>query len=148
MNLQENLAKLGAIVNVRILEWSAMIQRIDEKNFDGVIFAWKLSIDPDPFDIFHSSQIANGLNYGSYSNAIADKLMDEGRAVFDETVRADIYHKVHAIMAEDQPYTFLYATIANIAVTKELTGVNVAPVGLIEFDPGYFTWKKETLTEE
>ncbi len=148
LNLKENLAKLGGIVNLRILEWSALSQRLDEHNFDGLLFAWTLGADQDAYDMWHSSQIANGLNFCNYSNPELDRLLEQGRAEFDIRKRAEIYHRIHRIVAEDEPYTFLFTLKRTTAGVRELKGVQVTWFDILGFYPGYFNWYKEETASE
>ena len=48
-----------------------------------------------------------GSNFVSWSNPAADKLIEEGRRELDEGKRMEIWHKLHKIIADEQPYTFL-----------------------------------------
>ncbi|HAX61574.1 MAG TPA: peptide-binding protein [Elusimicrobia bacterium] len=130
--IQSHLKKVGIKVNIRILEWSTFIhQYIDKKRFDAVILGWSLSRDPDQYPLWHSSQQKEGqYNFVSYENKEVDKLLEEGRRVFPEKERQKIYRKIHKILAEDQPYTFLYVADALPVIHKRFIGPEVAPLGL------------------
>ncbi len=130
--IQSNLKQIGIRVKIRILEWASFIhQYIDKKNFEAVILGWSLSRDPDQYSIWHSSQIKEGqYNFVSYSNPEVDRLLVEGRRTFDTEKRKEIYHKIHAILAEEQPYTFLYVADALPVVHKRFHGIEVAPAGI------------------
>ena len=130
--IQFNLRDVGVQVKIRILEWAAFIhQYIDKKNFDAVILGWSLSRDPDQYAIWHSSQVKEGqYNFISYSNSEVDRLLVEGRRTFEMERRKEIYHKIHAILAEEQPYTFLYVADALPVVHKRFHGIEVAPAGI------------------
>jgi peptide/nickel transport system substrate-binding protein len=130
--IQSNLKQVGIQVKIRILEWASLIhQYIDKKNFDAVILGWSLSRDPDQYSIWHSSQIKEGqYNFVSYSNPEVDRLLVEGRRTFDMEKRKKIYHKIHTILAEEQPYTFLYVADALPVVHKRFHGIEVAPAGI------------------
>jgi peptide/nickel transport system substrate-binding protein len=130
--IQSNLRAVGIQVNIRILEWAAFIhQYIDKKNFDAVLLGWSLSRDPDQYAIWHSSQIKEGqYNFISYNNPEVDRLLVEGRRTFDMQKRKEIYHKIHAILAEEQPYTFLYVADALPIVHNRFHGIEVAPAGI------------------
>jgi peptide/nickel transport system substrate-binding protein len=81
---------------------------IDKKRFEAIIMGWALSRDPDSYDIWDSSKTKEGeFNFISYKNDEVDKLLLEGRRNFDIEKRKKIYHRIHEILAEDQPYTFL-----------------------------------------
>ncbi len=130
--IQSNLKQVGIQVKIRILEWASFIhQYIDKKNFDAVILGWSLSRDPDQYSIWHSSQIKEGqYNFVSYSNPEIDRLLVEGRRTFDMKKRKEIYHRIHTILAEEQPYTFLYVADALPVVQKRFHGIEVAPAGI------------------
>jgi peptide/nickel transport system substrate-binding protein len=144
MNLRENLRKIGVNMEIRMLEWSALSERLKNGNFDGLIFGWSLATDPDPFDIFHSSQIKKGINYGSFSNAVADDLMVKARTIFDINERQRLYHQLHKIFHEEQPYTYLFASKAMVAVRNNIKGVEVGARGLFRWYPSVYNWYRET----
>jgi peptide/nickel transport system substrate-binding protein len=81
------------------------------KHFDACILGWSLSVDPDAYEIWHSSQIEKGFNFISYRNPEIDRLWEEGRKEYDIEKRKRIYWRIHELMAEDQPYTFLYVPL-------------------------------------
>jgi len=130
--IQSNLRKIGIEVKIRILEWAAFIhQYIDKKNFEAVILGWSLSRDPDQYSIWHSSQMKEGqYNFISYSNPEVDRLLVDGRRTFDIEKRKEIYQRIHAILAEDEPYTFLYVADALPVVDNRFHGIEVAPAGI------------------
>jgi len=130
--IQSHLKKVGIKVNIRILEWSTFIhQYIDKKKFDAVILGWSLSRDPDQYPLWHSSQQKEGqYNFVSYEDKEVDKLLEEGRRIFPEKQRQKIYRKIHKILAEDQPYTFLYVADALPVIHKRFIGPEVAPLGI------------------
>ncbi len=130
--IQSNLKKVGIKVSIRIIEWSAFLEEyIHPKKFEAVIIGWSLSRDPDCYSIWHSSQIKERqYNFVSYNNPEVDSLLVEGRETFDREKRKIIYHKIHAILAEDQPYTFLYVGDALPAISSRIHGIKVAPIGI------------------
>ncbi len=130
--IQSHFAKVGIKVKVRILEWAAFIhQYVDKRKFDALILGWSLSRDPDQYVIWHSSQKNPGqYNFVSYHNPAADRLLDRGRREFDFEKRKEIYNDLHALLAEDLPYIFLYYAEALPTVHKRIMGPEVAPAGL------------------
>lgn len=130
--IKENLKKVGVDLNIKVLEWQAMLHEfIDKKRFEAVIMGWALSRDPDAYDIWHSSKTKEGeFNFISYKNDEVDRLLLEGRRTFDIEKRKRIYHRIHEILAEDQPYTFLYVPDALPVLHKRFKGVEKAPLGI------------------
>lgn len=130
--IQQQLARIGIRVNIRIIEWSTFIREyIDKKNFDAIVLGWQLGRDPDNYAMWHSSQQKEGrYNFCSYSNPAVDKLLVQGRETFDPKKRRTIYHAVHRLIAGDLPYIFLYCPDELIAIHKRFRGPLVAPLGL------------------
>jgi len=130
--LKENLETIGIKMNIKVLEWQAMLHEfIDKKRFEAVIMGWALSRDPDIFDIWHSSKTKEGeFNFISYKNEEVDRLLLEGRRTFDFEKRKKIYHRIHEIFADEQPCTFLYVPDALPVLHKRFKGVEKAPIGI------------------
>jgi len=130
--IQQDLRKVGVDVKLKSLEWQALLHDfIDKRNFEAIILGWSLSRDPDPYDIWYSKKTKEGeFNFVGYNNPEVDRLMIEGRETFDMEKRKEIYHKIHAILSEDAPYTFLYVPAELPALHKRFKGVKVAPIGI------------------
>ena len=130
--IQHRLKSIGIKVNIRILEWAVFLDKfVKERQFEAIILGWGLSRDPDCYDIWHSSKTKPGeFNFISYSNPEVDRLLQEGRRIFDREKRRQIYHQVHEILYEEQPYLFLYVADALPAVHKRFRGIKPAPLGI------------------
>jgi peptide/nickel transport system substrate-binding protein len=57
--------------------------------------------------MFHSSQVKDGQNYGAYKSPAADALLEQIRATADDDARHALDRKLHRLLHEDQPYTFV-----------------------------------------
>ena len=129
---QEQFGKLGIKVNIKIIEWNVFLsQYIDRKDFDAVVMGWSLSRDPDCYDIWHSSKNREGqFNFVSYKNKEVDRLLEEGRTTFNREKRAGIYKKIHKIIADEAPYTFLYNAYSLPAVHKRIHNIKPEAAGI------------------
>jgi len=123
--LQQQLKQVGVEVELRVVEWTTFLsQHIDKRDFDACILGWSLTLDPDVYAIWHSSQMGeHQLNHVSYSNPEVDRLLVEGRSTLEMAKRQAIYRKVHRLIHDDQPYTFLYVPYALSAVHKRFKGL-------------------------
>ncbi len=59
-----------------------------------------------------------------------DRLLEEGRRTFDRDKRAKIYHRIHELLYEDQPYLFLFVPDALPVVNSRFKGIEPAPIGI------------------
>lgn len=130
--IQRQLAEVGITVKIRILEWAAFVNDfITKRRFDAVIMGWTIPPDPDAYDVWHSSKTApEELNFISYKNSEVDELLEKGRSTFDQKERKKYYDRFQEILAEDQPYTFLYVPDSLIIINKRFRGIEPAPIGL------------------
>ncbi len=130
--IQQNMKALGIDVNIRVMEWQAFLEQIDKRSFDAIILGWSMGRDPDIYDIWHSSKTKKGeYNFIGYHNAEVDRLLVDGRRTFDMEQRKKIYYRIHAILAEEQPYAFLYVPDATPIVHKRFKNVKVEPLGIM-----------------
>jgi len=130
--IQQNMKSIGIDVNIRVMEWQAFLEQIDKRSFDAIILGWSMGRDPDIYDIWHSSKTKKGeYNFIGYKNTEVDRLLVEGRRTFNMEKRKKIYYRIHAILAEEQPYAFLYVPDALPIVHKRFKGVKVEPLGIM-----------------
>jgi peptide/nickel transport system substrate-binding protein len=130
--IQQSLEAVGIAANIRVMEWQAYLEQIDKRSFDAMILGWGMGRDPDIYDIWHSSKIGKGeYNFIGYKNPEVDRLLVEGRRTFDLQKRQKIYYRIHEILAEEQPYAFLYVPDATPIVHKRFKGAEVAPIGIM-----------------
>ncbi|MDR2862103.1 MAG: peptide-binding protein [Syntrophobacterales bacterium] len=130
--IQENLKKIGIDVKIRVLEWSSFINDfINKRAFEATILGWTITMDPDMYDVWHSSKTNQGeLNFISFANAEVDALLDRGRGTFDQRERKRCYDRIQEIIAEEQPYNFLYVPDALPIIQARFRGVEVSPAGI------------------
>ncbi|HET6488412.1 MAG TPA: peptide-binding protein [Syntrophales bacterium] len=130
--IQRRLAEVGISVKIRIIEWAAFIKEfINKRRFDAVILGWTIPMDPDLFDVWHSSKTGpSELNFISYKNNEVDILLDKGRSTFDRNERKRCYDRIQEILAEDQPYIFLYVPDALPIFSARIHGIEPAPIGI------------------
>jgi peptide/nickel transport system substrate-binding protein len=131
--IQYRLKAIGIDVKIRVVEWASFLtQFIDKGNFEAVMLGWTIGQDPDLFDIWHSSKTGpRELNFIGYRNPEVDRLQEEGRSTFDMEKRRRCYYRFQEILAEDQPYTFLYVPDALPVVSARFRGIEPAPAGIM-----------------
>jgi peptide/nickel transport system substrate-binding protein len=126
---QAALRKVGIEMEIRPLEWATLLERTHTHNFDAMMLGWSMPPDPDPYQVWHSSQSEAGSNYVGYANPQADALIEQARVSFDADERNALYRQLHALIHEEQPYTFLFCSKALLALDKRIQGVIMYPFG-------------------
>lgn len=120
---KEQLDKAGVSFTLRPLEWASYLESVYKRNFDVCAMSWVSEVESDPYQIWHSSQAEKGSNYVGFINAEADTLMEDARLEFDRDKRVALYHRLHGILHDEQPYTFLYNSERKVAVAKRFRDV-------------------------
>lgn len=134
--LKDSAAKVGIDVIIDPVEWSILMVKVNDRKFQAVSMGWGGEVLQDPYQLWHSSQIGNrGSNYGGFRNAEADAIIEEARRTLDEKKRTELYHRLHAILHYEQPYTFLYTRPVFRIVDKRFKNTKIYPLGL-----DYFEW--------
>jgi peptide/nickel transport system substrate-binding protein len=122
--VKNDFDKAGVIMNVTPLDWALMMERTRSGKFDMTSFLW---INPTPHvsyrNLFHSSQIGGGLNYGAYRSAKADELLEKIDSTLDETERLKYEHEVQELFYEDLPVLFTMCARIDSLVSKRLRNV-------------------------
>lgn len=131
--LQNSWQQLGIEVTIRMLEWGTFItDTINNRNFDATILAWNIVIDPDAANVWHSKSCEekSTLNFICFQNGEVDSLLDNATQTFDPPARKKYYDRFQEILAEEQPYTFLYVPDELYAVSNRISGVEAAASGI------------------
>jgi len=132
---QDAWKQIGIDVRTDILEWSVFLQeRIYKLDFDAVVLGWQMSIEPDLFQIFHSSQTQSyQLNYVGFKNKKADDLIIKIRQEYDHRRQIEFCHRLHEIIAREQPYTFLYVGKWTAVLDKRIVIKKVDNTGNVRY---------------
>jgi peptide/nickel transport system substrate-binding protein len=129
--VKDAYAKAGIVVEADPLEWAIFTDRLNNKNFQAISLGWTSGIESDIYQMFHSSQmVPGGDDFISYQNPKLDATIDEARQMMDESKRMALWRKAHAILHEDQPYTFLWFGKTLQFVDRRIMNVQRVKLGL------------------
>ncbi len=129
--LKDAYARAGIVLQPDPLDWAVLVERLNDKNFDAVTLAWTAGIEGDIYQMFDSSQSGpGGDNFVAYANPDLDAAIRSARTTIDETARMKRWRTAHAILHEDQPYTFLFFPKSLVFVDQRIQNVLVTKLGL------------------
>jgi ABC-type transport system substrate-binding protein len=133
---QDAWKQIGIDVHTDILEWSVFLQeRIYKLDFDAVVLGWQMGIEPDLFQIWHSSQThPYQLNFVGFQNKDADDLIIKIRQEYNYDRLVKFCHRLHAIIADQQPYTFLYVEKWTAVLDKRIVIKTVDNTGAVRYE--------------
>src|SRR5947208_7136480 len=128
--MQSMAAEAGFDMKLRVTEFATSLKRAEAGEYQAYLLAWSGRIDPDgnSYIFLHSDAPQN---YSAWSNADADKLLDDGRLVTDPAQRKAIYEKLAKIVLDEDPLLYIYHRRILIAHSNKLEGYKQMPDGLV-----------------
>ena len=127
---REDLLQIGVQMVPVPLEWSAMLKRMEEREFDAYTGAWVLSWEIDLMQIWHSREAdrPKSSNRIGFRNPEADRVAEALRVEFDEAKRVELCHEFHKIVHEEQPYTFFYQRTRTALYWDSMNDLEFSPI--------------------
>ncbi len=137
---QNYLKKIGVDIKTEFKEWLSWKEDVFLHHDSDIIFAsWVFDDSADISSLFHSAEIGPWKNnFGAYSNPEVDGLIVESKLTLDHEKRRTINRKLHAIIAEENPYTFLWTLTNYAAYNKKLRHVAIHPYKFFLFADDWF----------
>jgi len=121
--LKEQWKEVGIELQLETLPTPDLQQVIKDRNYQMLLFGEILSLDPDPFILWHSSQKRDpGLNLALYDNKDADTLLEDARKTLNPSERIKKYQDFQKLVVEEVPALFLYSPYYLYAHTKRMDG--------------------------
>ncbi|GJL52776.1 MAG: hypothetical protein NPIRA01_40030 [Nitrospirales bacterium] len=124
--VQNAWKKIGVKCRTQYFEWTVFLKDfVNTGEFDAVVLGWSMDINPDLYQIWHSSQAGpQQLNFVGYRNPRADELIVRIRQEYNRDRQRKFAHQLHQIIHDDQPYTFLYAPLTTLVLDKKIVLVD------------------------
>ncbi|HWP34769.1 MAG TPA: ABC transporter substrate-binding protein, partial [Thermodesulfobacteriota bacterium] len=137
---QNYLKGVGLDVRPEFREWQAWKEDVfGRQEFDIVYGSWVFDDAADISSLFHSGEVGPWRNnFVGYSNPEVDALIVEAKVTLDREKRRSINQKLHAILADEQPYTFLW-TLTNYAAShRKIRRLSIQPYAFFTFVDEWF----------
>lgn len=120
----------GIELTVSSLSFVQLQQAIKDRAYDMLLFGVVMSLDPDPFPVWHSSQKREpGANIALYDNQTADAILERARTTLNPLERASLYHDFQQIVVQDLPAIFLYNAKYTYAMDSRILGASLNVIG-------------------
>jgi len=123
---QAEWKQIGVDCQISPAKWALMLEKLHKKEFDTCMLGWAMSWKQDLYQIWHSSQadVPESSNHISYKNPALDKLIEELRVTMDAAKQKELYHQMHKIIYDDQPYVFLFVDKQTAGYNSRINNVN------------------------
>jgi peptide/nickel transport system substrate-binding protein len=145
LSFQSYLEDVGIKIDIKWLEWKSWTEAVFIKHDFDIIYAdWLFDDSFDISSLFHSKEIGPGRNnFGAYRNPEVDSLLDEAQSTLDVEKKRTIYRKLHEILADDVPYTYLWTLTNYAAFNKKLHRVEIHPTRFFTYIKDWYISSEE-----
>lgn len=127
--LADQWRQVGVLAQPRLVNLASLAaDSLSPRTFQAAVTHWQLSGDPDPYPLWHSTQIDNGQNYTGWSNEQADLLMEQGRSVNDPGRRIQLYSEFQRIFAQELPALPLTNDVYAYGISEQVKDVEIGPL--------------------
>ena len=142
--ISQQLAEIGINAEIEVWEWSALSASwsgVTADEFDQPIFI--MGAGPSMRDadgglrgLYTTSETGlNDRNYGFYSNAEVDALIEQGMQETDQQKRVEIYKEAMEILYREDPAGFWLFDMYGLAITSsKVEGVTLSPISTLTFE--------------
>ena len=127
---QLNQAGFGQeVYKVKADEWvSTVITGNQTESYDMLIGKWSFGVVENIEPLFHTREGGHGsMNIFNYSNPEVDRLLQAWDDAVTDTEAQDAYHELHALLAQDLPYLFLWKLDTKSAWRMEVRNNTITP---------------------
>lgn len=128
--IQSMAAEAGFDMKLRVTEFATGLKQAEAGDYQAFMLAWSGRVDPDgnTYVFLHSGAPQN---YGAWTNAQADKALEDARSVTDPARRKASYEALARLVQDEEPLLYLYHRRIIIAHTMKLEGYKQMPDGLV-----------------
>lgn len=117
--------RMNVEIDIELFEPDKFINEvIRPKQFDMIFFGIESSRDADRYLNWHSSGKLPGYNFTNFSNALADRALEDARGEVDPVKRKIHNDKFQEVFDQDTPAIILYHPFMNYYVSKRVTGIS------------------------
>ena len=105
--IQSMASETGFDMKIRVTEFATSLKQAEAGEYQAYMLAWSGRIDPDgnSYVFLHSNAPQN---YSAWSNADADKALDDARLVTDLAQRKAIYERLAKIELDEEAILYIY----------------------------------------
>jgi len=128
--IQAMVAEAGFDLKLRVMEFASSLQAGYSGEFQAYLIGWSGRLDADG-NAWQHLHTGGTFNYGKWSSAAADALLDQARLPSDVAERRALYAKLWDVERADLPLMYLWTTKNVVGMKRGLDGFVQVPDGLI-----------------
>lgn len=131
--VQNDLKNAGIDVKIEISD--NIMDILESGEFDLALYSNITSATGDALAYLNNAMYTLGAsNYGNYSNAQVDELLDELKIKFDKEERDMLARKIQEIVLNDNAYNFIASMKMSFVMKSNVSGIDPHPTDYYQFN--------------
>lgn len=124
--IQSDLASVGVDMQVAPTEFGTLVADLStpERRFDGALMGWSSDFRVNLRDVYHTQALDGQFQAASYSNPQVDSIIDRTTLIVDREEARPLWHRLQAILQQDQPWTYLWTQPDLLAARERMRGMD------------------------
>jgi peptide/nickel transport system substrate-binding protein len=126
----DDLRAVGISAELKAVPFAQLIDKVlAERSYDALLIGITGSGDPDPYTLFHSSEIADpGHNFSGFFTLALDRALESSRRTSDPAKRTELMASIFQTVALESPVIFLYFSDYLYAQRDQVYGLRIMPI--------------------
>jgi peptide/nickel transport system substrate-binding protein len=120
--------QLGLQVTVAISSPLDVRDALERRDYEAALVEMTLPGDPDPYPLWHQTQITMGQNYAGLDHRQISEVIELARITLNREQRIELYHQFQALFADEVPALLLYHPVYTYGVDRKVNGVQIGPM--------------------
>ena len=123
----EQLKKIGVTASIELIDWTTWLEDVyTNRKFEATIIGIDAKLAPSDMMLRYQSDFSK--NFCNYNNNEYDETLALAMGTTDENEKAQYYHKLQELLAEDAAAVYIMDPPTLVAVNKKLTGFTFYPI--------------------
>ncbi len=101
--------------------------RLERRDYQAALVELALPGNPDPYPLWHQTQIATGQNYAGLDHRRISEVIETARITVDPTRQAALYREFQELFADEVPAILLYQLVYTYGVGRKVSGRSNRP---------------------
>ena len=130
--IQARYADIGVNVRIELMEFNALLGVVfEQRDFEAALLGWQVGLEPD-WVIGHFWPPDHFFNITGYASAPLDSLFPLAQQAETVEQAAPLWRAVSRVIAEEQPYAFLWFYDDAVAVNERVRGTRIDTYGIYQ----------------
>lgn len=120
--------EIGVQATVETTSTLDLREALEAREYEATLVELALPGDPDPYPLWHQTQITRGQNYAGLDHRRISEIIETARTIVNREQRIQLYQEFQQQFAQEVPALVLYHPVYTYGVDRKVQGVQITPL--------------------